>query len=107
MNTANGAERTNAGRIPGRTRNSAGPAFASQLPKGIAGPSRVSDTKLGVDDAQREGLADGLRAVQHVQFAQRLLHVVLHGERADLEDQPIAMLLLRGRSTAGSAARGA
>src|SRR6187549_520221 len=40
----------------------------------------------GVDDPQRKGLADRLRAVDDVELPQRLLHVVLHGERADLED---------------------
>src|SRR5215212_11422327 len=52
------------------------------VPRGTAGTTWAS----GVDDPQREGLADGLRAVEHVQLAQRLLHVVLHGERADVED---------------------
>src|SRR5258706_2107907 len=49
----------------------------------------VSDTIIGllwVDDAQRKRLAHGLRAVEDVQLAQGFLHVVLHGERADLED---------------------
>src|SRR5262249_33624517 len=41
---------------------------------------------LWVDDPKRKGLADRLRAIQYVQLAQRLLHVVLHGERADLQD---------------------
>src|SRR5437588_8487335 len=41
----------------------------------------------GVEDAQLERLADRLRAVHDVQLAQDLLHVVLHRERADLEDR--------------------
>src|SRR5205814_3829916 len=42
--------------------------------------------RLGIQDAQLERLADGLRAVHHIQLAQDLLHMVLHGERANLED---------------------
>src|SRR2546429_7216681 len=41
---------------------------------------------LWIQNPQFKGLADRLRAVHHVQLAQDLLHVVLHGERADLED---------------------
>src|SRR5262249_24827880 len=40
----------------------------------------------GVEDAQLERLADRLGAVHHIELAQDLLHVVLHRERADLED---------------------
>src|SRR5258708_4093133 len=43
---------------------------------------------LRIDQPQRESLADGLRAVQHVEFAQGLLDVVLDGERADVQDHP-------------------
>src|SRR5205809_3820089 len=43
---------------------------------------------LSGQDAQCERLADGLRAVQHTQLAQDLLHVILRRERADLEDHP-------------------
>src|SRR3982751_2721138 len=43
-------------------------------------------TLLRIDDSQCQCLADCLSTVQHVEFAQRLLHVVLHGERADVED---------------------
>src|SRR6186997_553403 len=61
-------------------------------------PGMVSDTifrrekwcqtpnALRVDDAQREGPADRLGAIEDVQLAQGLLHVVLDRERADLED---------------------
>src|SRR3954468_12241074 len=42
---------------------------------------------LWIEQAQLERLADRLRAVHHVQLAQDLLHVVLHRERADLEDR--------------------
>src|SRR5262245_26770952 len=42
---------------------------------------------LRVENPQLERLADRLRAVHHVQLAQDLLHVVLHRERADLEDR--------------------
>src|SRR2546425_12552295 len=41
---------------------------------------------LWIQNPKFKGLADRLRAVHHVQLAQDLLHVVLHGERADLED---------------------
>src|SRR5581483_10768901 len=41
----------------------------------------------GAEDPQREALAHGLRPVLHVQLPQDLLHVVLHRERADLEDR--------------------
>src|SRR5689334_9519766 len=44
-------------------------------------------TKLRVEDAQLERLADRLRAVHDVELPQNLLHVVLHGERADLQDR--------------------
>src|SRR4026208_2019370 len=50
------------------------------------GPFCRRDFSLRIQDAQLERLADRLRAVHHVEFAQDLLHVVLHRERADLED---------------------
>src|SRR5256885_6465067 len=54
-----------------------------QVPMGfITGKSRS-----GVQDAQLERLADRLRTVHDVEFPQDLLHVVLHGERADLQDR--------------------
>src|SRR5687767_15170514 len=45
------------------------------------------ENDLGVEDAQLERFADRLRAVHDVQLAQDFLHVVLHRERADLEDR--------------------
>src|SRR5438094_3157292 len=50
-------------------------------------PEDLSPSYLWIEDAQLERLADRLRAVHHVQLAQDLLHVVLHRERADLEDR--------------------
>src|SRR5258706_16076631 len=63
---------------------------------------------LRVHDVQGGRLAHRLRAVQYVQLAQRLLHVVLHAECADLEDhadidvalpvvEPLQDLRLAGR----------
>src|SRR4051812_32404866 len=43
--------------------------------------------RSGAEDAQREALADGLGAILDVELSQDLLHVVLHRERADLEDR--------------------
>src|SRR5919204_3464194 len=41
---------------------------------------------LRIENAKLERLADRLGAVDHVQLAKNLLYVVLHRERADLED---------------------
>src|SRR5713226_587318 len=37
-------------------------------------------------NAQRDRLANGLRAVLDIQLAQNLLHVIFHRQRADLQD---------------------
>src|ERR671914_1185431 len=42
---------------------------------------------LRVEDAQFQRLADRLCAIHDVQLAQDFLYVVLHRERADLEDR--------------------
>src|SRR5690348_18398213 len=59
------------------------------MKKGPCGPSVISpeESISGIEDPQLERLADRLRAVHDVQLAQDLLHVVLHRERADLEDR--------------------
>src|SRR5882672_5364188 len=49
--------------------------------------STTRTLRLRVEDAQLERLADRLGAIHHVQLAQDLLHVVLHRQRADLEDR--------------------
>src|SRR5687767_4266493 len=59
---------------------------ANEKGRNISGPFREIFLLLRVEDAQLERLADRLRAVHHVQLAQDLLHVVLHRERADLQD---------------------
>src|SRR5512138_955042 len=47
----------------------------------------VENATSGIEDPQLERLADRLRAVHDVELAQDLLHMVLHRERADLEDR--------------------
>src|SRR3954466_12044189 len=58
---------------------------ASSPMKAAKGATR-GKAGLRINDAECERLADGLGAVEDIELAQRLLHVVLHGERADVED---------------------
>src|SRR6185436_16952269 len=63
--------------------------FSSPNENGAVAPFRKNyvRSRLGIQDAKLERLADRLRAVDDVQLAQDFLHVVLHRERADLEDR--------------------
>src|SRR6267143_3954322 len=74
----------------GATRITAGCASAAEILS--PGFKRIGSGRgqllpaLSVQNAQRERLPDSLRAVQHTQFAQDLLHVILRRQRTDLQD---------------------
>src|SRR6267143_2264743 len=76
----------------GATRITAGCASAAEILS--PGFKRIGSGRgqllpaLSVQNAQRERLPDSLRAVQHTQFAQDLLHVILRRQRTDLQDHP-------------------